>query len=119
MHPKIETMHQGPEIPQQLTERGGASLQWEALRDRVASNARSPLGRSWVLALEPSADRDWIAAQQTRNAELRLLVGAGAAFDFRGLFDPEDLTSKARIEGSALEPAELLQVLAHADRVHA
>lgn len=112
-------MRHGPEIPLQLSERGGAALQWEALRERVAKNARSPLGRAWVTALEPSGDREWIAAQQTRNAELRLLAGAGASFDFRGLIDPEELTGKARIEGSALEPAELLAVLAHAERVQA
>jgi DNA mismatch repair protein MutS2 len=108
-----------PEIPQQLEERGGASLQWEALRERLAAGARSSLGQAWIGALEPSADRDWIAAQQARNAEMQQLVGAGTPFDFRGIFDPAELTAKARIEGAALEPAELLAALAHADRVDA
>jgi DNA mismatch repair protein MutS2 len=108
-----------PEIPDQLNERGGSSLQWEALRERLAAGARSPLGRNWIAALEPSSDRDWIAAQQTRNAEMRLLVGAGLPFDFRGIFDPSEITAKARIQGAALDATELLAVLAHADRVDA
>ncbi|MFC6646159.1 endonuclease MutS2 [Granulicella cerasi] len=100
-----------------LSERGGAALQWELLRERVSSGARSPLGKARVLALEPSAEREWIAAQQTRTAEMRPLVTAGALFNFRGLIDPKNLLDKARIQGAALEAAELLDVLAHAERV--
>src|SRR5579875_1907271 len=103
----------GPDIPQPLTERGGAALQWEALRERLAAGARSPLGRCWVAALEPSADEAWLARQHARTAEMRLLVRSGAPFEFRGLIDPQELLDKARIQGAALEAAELLAVLAH------
>jgi DNA mismatch repair protein MutS2 len=106
-------------IPEQLTERGGAALEWERLRERLAAGARSELGRSRVLALEPSADPRWIGQQQQRTAEMRRLVAIGAAFDFRGLLDPANLLDQARIEGSALDPAELLALLAHAERVDA
>lgn len=103
-----------------LAERGGAALQWEALRAQLAAGARSSLGRELVLALEPSSDAGWIAQQQQLTAELRLLVvAAGSAFDFRGLLDPTALLEQARIEGSALEPAELLALLAHAERIEA
>ncbi len=108
-----------PEIPNRLVERGGASLQWETLRERLASRALSPLGRAWVLALEPSADADWIAQQQSRTAEMqRLLVGSGV-FEFRGIFDVTELLDKARIEGSALEAVELRSMIVHAERVEA
>ncbi len=108
-----------PEIPAVLTERGGYALQWEALRERIAAAARSPLGRAWVLALEPSADLAWISRQAARTAEMRQLVASGAPFDFRGIFDCSDLLNQARIEGAALEPADLLLLLAHAERVEA
>ncbi len=108
-----------PNIPEQLTERGGAALEWERLRERLAASARSESGRTRVLALEPSADPAWIGQQQQRTAEMRLLVALGAAFDFRGLFDPAHLLDQARIEGSALDPTELLSLLAHADRIDA
>ena len=107
------------EIPGQLAERGGRALQWETLRQRLASGARSELGRSRVLALEPSADPAWVGQQQQRTAEMRRLVAGGGAFDFRGLLDPAELLDKARIEGSALEPEELLAMLGHAERVEA
>jgi DNA mismatch repair protein MutS2 len=106
-------------IPGQLAERGGAALQWEALRDRLAAATRSGLGRDRVLALEPSADRVWIGRQQQLTAEMRCLVISSATFDFRGLVDPAALLDQARIEGSALEPTELLSLLAHAERVEA
>ena len=105
-------------IPGILAERGGPALEWERLRERLAAGARSELGRARVLALEPSSDPTWIDQQQQRTAEMRLLI-ALSAFDFRGLLDPSALLDEARIEGSALEPAELLAVLAHAERVEA
>jgi DNA mismatch repair protein MutS2 len=108
-----------PQIPQGLIERGSAALQWETLRERLAAGARSPLGRAWVLALEPSADVAWIDEQQQRTAEMRRLVVGGNGFEFKGLIDPTDLLDKARIEGSALEPAELMAMLDMAERVEA
>ncbi len=111
--------HLLPNIPLPLLERGGTALQWEALRERLASGARSPLGRAWVSALEPSADLRWIDQQQQRTAEMRRLVNAGNAFEFRGLFDPTDLLDKARIDGAALEPLELTSMLDMAERVEA
>ncbi len=107
-----------PQIPNQLTERGGASLQWENLRERLAAGAQSPLGRAWVTALEPSADAAWIDAQQQRNAEMQRLL-SGGSFDFRGIFDVNDTLAEARIEGAALEAVELRAVIVHAERVEA
>ena len=115
----MERMSLLPQVPLALAERGGTALQWESLRERLAAGARSALGRAWVLALEPGADLAWIEAQQQRTAEMRRLVVAGAAFQFRGLVDPTELLDKARIEGSALEPAELLAMLEMAERVAA
>lgn len=94
-------------------------MQWEALRERLAAGARSPLGRAWVLALEPSADVEWIDQQQQRTAEMRRLVVGGNGFEFKGLADPTELLDKARIEGSALEPMELMAMLEIAERVEA
>ncbi len=107
------------EIPGVLEQRGGAALQWEALRERVAGRAQSALGQAVVRGLEPSADLTWIEAQQGRTAEMRLLQAGGAAFEFRGIYDVADTLAKARIPGAALEAEELLRVLRHAERVEA
>jgi DNA mismatch repair protein MutS2 len=108
-----------PEIPERLSERGGAALQWEQLRERLAVGAHSPLGRAWVMALEPSADAVWIEVQQARTAEMRLLVVAGTPFDFHGVLDVSELLDKARIDGAALEAVEILSVLSHGRRAMA
>ncbi len=102
-----------------LSERGGAALQWEALRERVAGRAQSALGQAVVRGLEPSGDVAWIETQQGRTAEMRALLVSGQMFSFRGVMDVEDSLAKARIPGAALEAEELLRVLTHAERVEA
>src|SRR5579875_3138927 len=102
------------EIPALLAERGGSALQWEALRERVAARAQSPLGQAVLRSLEPSAHLHWIETQQGRTAEMRALLAGGAPFEFRGIFDVDDTLAKARIPGAALEAEELLRVLTHA-----
>ncbi|WP_370561319.1 endonuclease MutS2 [Edaphobacter albus] len=89
------------------------------MRDHVASRTFSPLGKAWVLALEPSADLGWIETQQQRTEEMRAFYESGASFDFHGLFDPTDLLDKARIEGSALEPLEILALVTVVERIAA
>lgn len=108
-----------PETPAILEERGGAALQWEALRTRVSDWAQSALGRAAVESLEPSSDLDWIEVQQERTAEMRGLLATGTPFEFRGIFDVEDVVARARIPGAALEPEELLHLLSHAERIEA
>src|SRR6185437_12750041 len=63
-----------PEIPGVLVETAAVALEWPRLREHIAGMAASPLGRGWILALEPSADLPWIVAQQQRTAEIRGFV---------------------------------------------
>ncbi|GAC1422333.1 MAG: endonuclease MutS2 [Acidobacteriaceae bacterium] len=107
------------EISGVLRESSAAALGWPALREHVAGRCSSPLGRGWVLSLEPSTDVAWIAAQQARTDAVRGLLRGGVVFSFAGLFDPTELLEKARVEGSALEAAEILQVLHLAQRLAA
>jgi DNA mismatch repair protein MutS2 len=107
------------QTPLPLSEIGAKALQWNDLQQHLAERAQSPLGRACVLALQPSADLVWIEQQQQRTEEMRRLITGGGAFQFRGIFDPSDMLEKARIEGSALEPAELLSAQALAERVEA
>jgi len=108
-----------PRIPSPLAETSAESLEWPRLRDAIAGRAFSPLGRAWVLALEPSADLAWIETQQQRSAEIGAFFAAGGSFDFHGLFDPTALLGESRIEGSALEPLQILTLLHLAERVNA
>ncbi|ADW67104.1 endonuclease MutS2 [Granulicella tundricola] len=108
-----------PQIPSPLLESSSLALEWPRLRALIAAKAISPLGRAWTLALEPSTDLTWIIAQQTRTSELRSFLTGGGSFDFHGLFDPEALLAKARIDGTALESLEILTLLNLTERVAA
>ena len=108
-----------PKIPSPLRESSAAGLEWHRLRDYIAGRTFSPLGRAWVLALEPCADLAWIDQQQQRTAELRAMLTRGGSFEFRGIFDPTIFLDKARIEGAALESTEIRDLLNVIERIAA
>ena len=108
-----------PNIPSPLAEASSVALEWPRLRVTIAGHATSPLGRAWVQALEPCADRAWIEAQQQRTGEIRDLLTGGGSFEFHGLFDPTDLLDQARLEGAALEAQEINTLLTVVERIAA
>jgi len=108
-----------PADPLPLRESSAAALEWPRLRDHIAGHTFSPLGRAWVLALEPSADLAWIDQQQQRTAEVRAMLTRGGNFEFGGLFDPTIPLDKARIDGAALESTEIRDLLTVVERVAA
>jgi DNA mismatch repair protein MutS2 len=91
-------------------------LEFGALRDLVRGYAWSPLGQARVSALEPVSDLDWIEDQQQMTAEIREFLRAGGRFDFAGLLDPRRELEQARIEGAALDPTQIREILLVADR---
>jgi DNA mismatch repair protein MutS2 len=108
-----------PKTPSPLHESSGAALEWPRLRGHIADRTFSPLGRAWILALEPCADFDWIDRQQQRTAELRRMLVGGGSFDFRGLFDPTAALEMAQIDGAALESIQIRDLLEVVERVAA
>ena len=102
--------------PAALTHTSAPALEFESLREMLRAYASSPLGQGRIAALAPSADRAWIERQQQLAAEVRAFLRAGGHFDFSALQDPGALLDKTRIEGAALEPAEIRDVLLVADR---
>jgi DNA mismatch repair protein MutS2 len=108
-----------PNIPSILHEASSASLEWPRLREHIAGRTFSPLGRAWILALEPCADLPWIDLQQQRTAEMQRMLLAGGSFDFRGMFDPTVLLEKSGIDGAALESIQIRDLLEVVERVAA
>jgi DNA mismatch repair protein MutS2 len=108
-----------PVVPLPLRESSSAALEWLRLRDHIAGRTISPLGRAWVLALEPCSDLAWIDRQQQRTIEVREMLARGGSFEFQGLFDPTTLLDKCRIEGAALESTEIRDLLVVVERVAA
>ncbi|MDE3106020.1 MAG: Smr/MutS family protein [Acidobacteriota bacterium] len=108
-----------PTIPSPLVDTSAAALEWPRLREHLAGRTFTPLGRAWMLALEPSCDLGWIELQQQRTAELRLFLARGGSFSFHGLVDATALLEQARIDGVALEASEILSLLNVIERVAA
>ncbi len=91
-------------------------LEFDQLRQVLAFYTGSPLGQARVMQLTPSRDRLWIERQQQLTQELRGYLRAGGHFDFHGLLDPTSLINKSRIQGAALEIAEIRDLVLVADR---
>jgi DNA mismatch repair protein MutS2 len=91
-------------------------LEFDQLRQVLASYTASPLGHTRVMQLTPSRDRPWIARQQQLTEELRGYLRAGGHFDFHGLLDPTPLVNKSCIQGAALEITEIRDLVLVADR---
>src|SRR5689334_4672408 len=103
-------------IPLPLKNASSRVLEFEQLREVVRGYAASPLGRSRVSSLAPTADRQWIERQHRMTAEVREFLKSGARFEFAALTDVGTLLEKARIQGAALETEELRSILVIADR---
>src|ERR1700677_4767543 len=91
-------------------------LEFDQLRQLLAVYSASPLGHDRVMQLAPSRDRAWVERQQQLTEELRGYLRGGSRFDFHGLLDLTDEINKSRIRGSALEIAEIRDLLLIADR---
>ncbi len=91
-------------------------LEFESLRQLLRGYASSPLGQERIVALAPSADRDWIESQQELAQEIREFRRVGGRFDFSGLIEIDLLVKEARIAGAALETTEIRDVILVVDR---
>ena len=91
-------------------------LEFESLRQLLRGYASSPLGQERIVALAPSADRDWIQSQQELAQEIREFRRVGGRFDFSGLIEIDLLVKEARIAGAALETTEIRDVILVVDR---
>ncbi|MBT9331858.1 endonuclease MutS2 [Paracidobacterium acidisoli] len=98
-------------ISQPVPELSRTALEWDRFLEFLAGYAQSRVGREWVLALAPSTDRAWLGRQHRLAEEMRLLVREGVRVGLGSLFDPSNRLAKARIEGAALEAAEIRGLL--------
>jgi DNA mismatch repair protein MutS2 len=83
-------------------------LEFPQLKELLAGWLTCAPGRRALSALEPSRDRDWIAAELERVAEARLLFDDGEEMGFGDVTDPELWLAKLGVQNAALTPEELL-----------
>lgn len=91
-----------------MNERTFITLELNALLQLLARHVQTPLGRKKVLALTPSTDRDWICRELQRTSECVDYLTTGGAFGLGEISDPEESLAQLQINGTILEPQELL-----------
>ena len=102
--------------PQPLIHTSARVLEFESLRELLRGYASSPLGQQRAADIAPSNDRNWIENQQQLTTQIREFRRVGGSFDFSGLLEITKLLEKSRIEGAALETAEIRDVVLVVDR---
>ena len=106
-------------IPSQVNHCSCAALEWPRFLDLLAGYSYSPPGRAWALALNPSTDAEWLLRQHSLVAEMRQMVRQHVSISLGSLFNPAATLDKSRIEGAALEPEEIRDLLLLMDDVTA
>lgn len=103
-------------MPNNVSHSSARVLEFDALRELLRGYTSSPLGQSRVRDLTPSADPDWIQAQQEFVTEIREFRRVGGRFDFSGMLEVAALVEKSRIAGAALETSEIRDTVLVVDR---
>ncbi|HEX4278220.1 MAG TPA: endonuclease MutS2, partial [Bryobacteraceae bacterium] len=110
-----------------MFEEAQIALEWEQVRSLVARHIGSPLGAAELAKVAPSIDREAVvrllaetgeAIRYLRAASAPQPTGQGAAIriHFNGLPDVTVYIQKLHIEGAALEPREIFDLIGFLDR---
>lgn len=91
-----------------MDQRTFKTLELEALIALLAGQVQSPLGRKRALALLPSTERDLIERELDATSECADYLTTGGGFGVSDIADPEASLSQLQVEGTSLEPLEIL-----------
>ena len=86
-------------------------LEFDQLRQLVRRHAQTDMGRARVAALEPFDDLEPLRHALTEVGEAISLRARGARFSFDGVADPSESIARLKIEGAALEPLAMLDLV--------
>jgi DNA mismatch repair protein MutS2 len=85
-------------------------LEFHTLLNILSNYASSPLGRSNCLSLEPSCDVGHIENEQKLVSEMKLLLQLKGFRSFEELTDIGHHLTTCQVEGSCLDPEDLLRI---------
>ncbi|HEX5704236.1 MAG TPA: Smr/MutS family protein [Pyrinomonadaceae bacterium] len=86
-------------------------LEFDQLRQLVRRHAQTDMGRARVADLEPFDDLEPLRHALTELGEAISLRARGARFSFDGVADPSESIARLKIEGAALEPLAMLDLV--------
>lgn len=93
-----------------MDDRTLTTLEFEALLRLLVRHVQSPLGRKRVTELRPSTDRGYIDRELDRTTQCAGYVTTGGSFGLGELLDPDESLSQLHIEGTSLEPRQVLEL---------
>ena len=86
-------------------------LEFDQLRQLVRRQAQTDMGRARVAALEPFDDLEPLRRALTEVGEAIQLRARAVRFSFEGVADPSEAIARLKIEGAALEPLAMLDLV--------
>ena len=93
-----------------IDEHALAALEFEKIRNRVATYTISPLGRERMMTLSPSGDVEKIRRDLRKVSEFRDLLAYDDPVPIRGIRDIRSALRKCRTQGAFLDPEDLLHI---------
>jgi len=85
-------------------------LEFEEIRNILASHAASDLGRASARVLYPSVDARWTAARMAETTELAKVLDRGERVPMAGLKDIRPILKEFGKKQSVFEPVELVEI---------
>ena len=85
-------------------------LEFEQVRQMLASFASSKLGKDAAIALHPSLDAGWITERIAETTELKRLLEQEVRLPLAGLRDIRTLLEQFGKKQTVFEPDQLLQI---------
>ncbi|MGH9969305.1 MAG: endonuclease MutS2 [Pyrinomonadaceae bacterium] len=94
-----------------MNEQAFQILEFDQLRVLVRSGAQTPMGRARVDEIAPLDDLVELNKTLSAVAECVQLRKRGVTWSFNGLSDPAEAIARLRVEGTALEPLAMLELV--------
>ena len=88
-----------------------AMLEFDQLRQLVQRHAQTEIGRAHSHALEPFEEIESLQGALRQVAEAMQLRSRAVRFSFEGVADPSQAIARLKIEGAALEPLTILDLV--------
>jgi len=88
-----------------------AILEFDQLRELVRRHAQTDRGRAHIAALAPFDQFDELSRTLGETSEAIKLRSHGVRFSFAGVTDPTESIARLKIQGTALEPLAILDLV--------
>jgi DNA mismatch repair protein MutS2 len=93
-----------------MDDRTFETLELKALIELAARHVQTPPGKSRMLTLRPSVSRPEITRELEITSECVEYLRTNGRFGFAGIEDPEPVMARLQIEGTILEPRQILML---------